>query len=1426
MNFNIPQIKIPGLPFLGGGKKEKKGKKKEVESYEDKLIEYLTSPSTIIPHVNDIQIGKYHRIIGAINYPRIVKPGWLTSLIEMNLDFDLSIHISPYPVERSIKILENELKKQKTDLYGLKAEGKIIPQALIQKHQDTKALLEAIQQGTEKMFTLSLYIDAKSHDTKELDKLTSKITAKMNSIMITPKVPSFQMQEALKSVLPIGQDKLRITRDLTSSAAAACFPFAITSLEHQTSGILIGFNQTNNIPIIIDPFTLSNPNIMCLGTSGGGKSIGKDEPVLIRESGVTKIVKIGKFIDDLILKNGSERIDDLEGVLDPGIKVYTFNQKLKGEWGEVLMAARKEAPSLCYNIKTKSGRKIKTTGDHNLVVIRKGKIINIKSVELKKGDYVPVPRIVDIDTRKKELNLLSLLKDKKLYLVNAEQTIAKNYQLIKKRLPIDRELDRYLYKYREDRAIPIHYFLKILKTLQIRLARAELKKLRIRAGNGHQSIPVIFPLSNEIMRLLGYITSEGCVNKQAVLISNKERAVIGDIKRICQKLGIKSFEANRGINITCKALVELIGELAGGKSGEKRVPDILFSVSSSKVGEYLKAYFEGDGCVEHNKVTATSKSSGLVNDLSYLLLRFGMVGRIQEKHKTATNSGYRGIYHQITLSGKKTIEIFGDRVGFISKKKNRKLLHLMKKVGRENTNVDLIPEIGGVIKRIDNVLHFGKRRRNYAIINKSFTPSRTMLRKIVREIDTRVTELNEVEEGISELEKLPDLLEMVEIARQDKELNSRLWNELDDSWRLMKNELVEPGICNVFRAGEIVTGMHFEAERTREFLANGLATLGLGVGPFDPSLYNFIKGYSKNIQYKKIEKVVGYLAREYRKLNSEIKKIEPEIEFLRILADSDLFWDKVSEIKKERCKDDYVYDLEVENEMFLSGFGGLFVHNSYCVKLMLMREFMEGVEINIIDPQAEYTDLAVAFKGKTIRIAPDSDTIINPFDLNDQTLDEKKLSLLAFFRVLLGELTEGQRAILDDAIDRTYEDVGITKDPRTWVKRPPILGDLYEHVLPLTRSEREIIYKPAMAVTNRLKSYIDGPLKFLNQQTKIDLDNRMISFDIRDIPDIGKGTIMFLILEYVYNAMKKSKTRKMLVIDEAWTVLSAGEEAEYVFRLVKTCRKFNLSLVMITQDVEDVLTSRAGRAVMTNTATKLLMQQDPTVMDQISERFHLNEAEEHLLRTAGKGSALLTAENLRVPIYIQSSKEEHRIITTKPDELKEMIHKGKAPEVRRELGLEFDITQKFHRKIKLTTEQIQTLQKIGFTEMRVQNLEGRGELFIIKNETDQVDEHFVLENLITEKIREHTDKISIHTTKLPDILFESKEGKIIAIEIVAEDSMKTNLERMEEKHPILKKYDDYFFVVLDAKLKKYETFGEILIPIQVLSKINSYFEVQ
>jgi hypothetical protein len=309
--------------------------------------------------------------------------------------------------------------------------------------------------------------------------------------------------------------------------------------------------------------------------------------------------------------------------------------------------------------------------------------------------------------------------------------------------------------------------------------------------------------------------------------------------------------------------------------------------------------------------------------------------------------------------------------------------------------------------------------------------------------------------------------------------------------------------------------------------------------------------------------------------------------------------------------------------------------------------------------------------------------------------------------------------------------------------------------------------------------------------------------------------------------MKKSKRKKMLAIDEAWTVLSSGEQSEYVLKIVKTCRKFNLSLVMMTQDVEDVLQSRAGRAVLTNTATKLLMKQDTAVLDQIIDQFNLNRAEQQFMSIAGQGRALLIAENTRVPIYVQASPEEYRLITSNPNDPSFRAILGQSsiihPEAA-ELAKEFDVTKKVQLKSMFSDEQIAYLSKRDFEEVRVKTLDGASELFMIYNDTDQTDEHFVLQHLIMDEIKKYTDQVLVHSTKLPDVTFEVGDGRMVAVEIVAGLGAKKAAEDVKAKLSVLSKYDDYFLVSDDPALaREFPGLGEIVSRTDVPAKIASYF---
>src|SRR3989338_10391848 len=144
---------------------------------------------------------------------------------------------------------------------------------------------------------------------------------------------------------------------------------------------------------------------------------------------------------------------------------------------------------------------------------------------------------------------------------------------------------------------------------------------------------------------------------------------------------------------------------------------------------------------------------------------------------------------------------------------------------------------------------------------------------------------------------------------------------------------------------------------------------------------------------------------------------------------------------------------------------------------------------------------------------------------------------------------------------------------------------------------------------------------------------------------------MFLVLDYVYMKMRSDLERKLLVIDESWSLLRQASEASYIFEIVKTCRKFNLALFLINQEVEGMLDSEAGKSVLANSSYTLLMRQKPSVIKNIQRTFFLSDSEVNHLLTASVGEGILVMDDDHSEIKIVASPEEHKIITTKPDEL-------------------------------------------------------------------------------------------------------------------------------------------------------------------------------
>ncbi len=350
-----------------------------------------------------------------------------------------------------------------------------------------------------------------------------------------------------------------------------------------------------------------------------------------------------------------------------------------------------------------------------------------------------------------------------------------------------------------------------------------------------------------------------------------------------------------------------------------------------------------------------------------------------------------------------------------------------------------------------------------------------------------------------------------------------------------------------------------------------------------------------------------------------------------------------------------IYTLSNANGMCLATSGS---GKSYMAKLFISRYLLNGTRVIVIDPQTEYTNLVKRFKGQRIDLSRTSKTIINPLDLMGHEYPEKRLALMDLMPIMLGELSEPQKSFIDKALTMAYEKKGIymfkkdTKyDVKSWKNEPPILEDVLDSLKKMEKRVTTLEKITIRSLINRLDLYVTGVFSFLNRHTKINFKNRFVCFDIGNMPKQVKPAIMFLVLDYVYMKMKSSLERKLLVIDEAWSLLSRTEEASYIFEIVKTCRKFNLGLFLINQEVGDMLNSKAGRSVLANSSYTLLLRQKPAVIKDVQTTFHLSDSEKNFLLTASVGEGILLMENEHSKIRIVASEEEHKQITTNADEI-------------------------------------------------------------------------------------------------------------------------------------------------------------------------------
>lgn len=311
---------------------------------------------------------------------------------------------------------------------------------------------------------------------------------------------------------------------------------------------------------------------------------------------------------------------------------------------------------------------------------------------------------------------------------------------------------------------------------------------------------------------------------------------------------------------------------------------------------------------------------------------------------------------------------------------------------------------------------------------------------------------------------------------------------------------------------------------------------------------------------------------------------------------------------------------------------------SYTTKVEILRQLMQGTRVIVIDPEREYKRLTESVKGTYIKLSAKSKQKINPFDLATTVheisdLSEHTQDLMDVIGLMAESLTAREKAAIDKAVLKIY------KKSKT---KPPLLEDLYAELRKLGQ----------LKLCEKLEKYISGSLAdVFNAQTNVKLDNRLVIFDIKDLPENLRQIMMLIISNFVKNQVMAKPEKRLLIIDEGWILLQHEESARFVAGLVRRARKYYLGVSIISQQANDFLKSEYGRAIASQSALRILMRQDTTTIKGVVNEFNLSEYEQSFLLTCERGDALLIADQNHVAVKVVAAEKEHPLITTNPAEL-------------------------------------------------------------------------------------------------------------------------------------------------------------------------------
>ena len=316
--------------------------------------------------------------------------------------------------------------------------------------------------------------------------------------------------------------------------------------------------------------------------------------------------------------------------------------------------------------------------------------------------------------------------------------------------------------------------------------------------------------------------------------------------------------------------------------------------------------------------------------------------------------------------------------------------------------------------------------------------------------------------------------------------------------------------------------------------------------------------------------------------------------------------------------------------------------------------FVTQDDIIIGDPEGEYYPLVHALGGQVIHISPTSRDYINPMDINiDYSEDDNPLGVKSDFVLSLCELIMGSRngveaeekSVIDRCLPLVYQKY--FSDPRP--ENMPVLGDLYDCL----RKQKE---PQAQRIATALEIYVNGSLKVFNHQTNVELNNRIVCFDIKDLGKQLKKLGMLIVQDQVWNRVtvnRGSRKSTRYYIDEFHLLLKEEQTAAYSVEIWKRFRKWGGIPTGITQNIKDLLASREIENIFENSDFILMLNQAAGDRQILAKQLNISPYQLSYVTNSGEGEGLLFYGSTIIPFKdkFDKSLKLYSLMTTKPEEI-------------------------------------------------------------------------------------------------------------------------------------------------------------------------------